>query len=136
MYALDTNTLIYFFRDQGHIAKHLLGLPPAEIAIPAVVLYELAVGIAKSNAPDKRQQQLSELVALTTILPFETRAARESADIRAQLESAGQPIGPMDTLIAGTARAHRAILVTRNIKEFSRVPNLQIENWYKTGRSR
>ncbi len=54
MYALDTNTVIYFFKDKGHVAQHLFSLPPHEIALPSVVLYELEVGIAKSTSPEKR----------------------------------------------------------------------------------
>ncbi len=70
MYALDTNTVIYFFKNNGHVAEHLFSLPPHEIALPAVVLYELEVGIAKSTAPEKRRAQLKELLTVVRVLPF------------------------------------------------------------------
>ena len=70
MYALDTNTVIYFFKNSGHVAEHLFSLPPHEIALPAVVLYELEVGIAKSTAPEKRRAQLNELLTVVRVLPF------------------------------------------------------------------
>lgn len=130
VYALDTNTLIYFFRDQGKVARNLLEMAPARIAIPAIVLFELETGIAKSSEPKKRIKQLAELTDVVRVLPFDQNAARESARIRAFLETRGEPIGPMDTLIAGTALAAGATLVTRNVSEFERVPGLRTANWY------
>ncbi|MFA9462239.1 type II toxin-antitoxin system VapC family toxin [Thiohalorhabdus methylotrophus] len=130
MFALDTNTLIYFFKGQGRVAERLLAQPPAQIAIPMLVVYELEVGIAKSTSPERRRAQLGELLDAVTLLPFDRQAASAAADIRAALETAGQPIGPLDTLIAGTAVAHGATLVTRDVNEFARVRQLSIENWY------
>ena len=98
--------------------------------MPTVVNYELEYGITKSSAPKKRQQQLEELCSLVTVLPFGRTEAKVTADIRAKLEKKGTPIGPHDLLIAGTTLANSAVLVTNNIKEFSRVPKLQIENWF------
>jgi tRNA(fMet)-specific endonuclease VapC len=129
MFALDTNTLIYFFKGQSKVSDRLLGVPPRDIAIPAVVLYELEVGIAKSTKTTQRRRQLDALTALVSILPFHSAAAKRSAEVRAVLESAGIPIGPMDTLIAGTALSHGAILVTHNTAEFSRVKGLQLQDW-------
>ena len=130
MYVLDTNTLIYFFKGSGNVAEQLLSLPPTDLAIPAVVLYELYVGIAKSNNPAKRKKQLDEFVSLARVIGFDDKEALCAAQIRADLELKGTPIGPCDTLIAGTALAHQAILVTHNTAEFSRVNKLQLEDWF------
>lgn len=130
MFVLDTNTLIYFFKGMGQVPEKLLAHSPKEIGIPAVVLYELEVGLAKSAQPEKRRQQLAEMLAVMTILPFGAVEARQTAQIRATLEQTGEPIGPYDLLIAGTALAHNHILVTHNVKEFSRVAGLQLEDWY------
>lgn len=130
MYLLDTNTLICFFKGMGDVAEHLLRVPPKEIAVPSIVLFELETGIAKSTAPSKRRAQLREFVALTQVVPFDEGAARESAAIRADLERRGQPIGPFDLLIAGTALSRKATLVTRNLDEFQRIKKLSLENWY------
>ncbi len=130
MYVLDTNTLIYFFKGMGDVADKLLTTPPKEIAIPSVVLYELEYGIAKSNSPEKRQAQLNEFCSVVEVLPFNNKEAHCSALIRASLEKKGTPIGPYDLLIAGTAVANHGILVTNNTKEFDRVPDLKLENWY------
>ena len=129
-FALDTNTLISFFKGMGRVAENLLARQPAEIAIPAVVLFELEVGIAKSSSPDKRREQMDELLSVVTVLPLGAAEAREAAAIRAGLESHGTPIGPLDTLIAGTARAHSATLVTHNLDEFERVPELRCTDWF------
>ncbi len=130
MVVPDTNTLIYFFKGQGKVAERLLRIPPGELALPAVVLYELEVGIAKSNAPQRRRAQLDELLTWVEILPFGPMESRCAAWIRADLERRGEPIGPMDILIAGTAFAHDALLITRNVGEFGRIAGLRLENWY------
>ena len=130
MYALDTNTVIYFFKGMGRVGGQLLATPPSKVVLPAVVLYELEVGIAKSSSAKKRRAQLDQLLRSISILPFAREQARASAEIRARLERLGTPIGPLDTLIAGTALQAGATLVTRNVEEFGRVPNLSTENWY------
>lgn len=126
----DTNTLIYYFKGQGRVAERLWQIPPGELALPAAVLYELEVGIAKSNAPERRRAQLDGLLAWVVVIPFGVLESRHAARIRAALEQRGEPIGPIDTLIAGTALAHDALLITRNLREFGRIPGLRLENWY------
>lgn len=130
MYALDTNSVIYFFKGLGNIAERLLETPPREIALPSVVLYELEVGLAKSGNPTRRRNQLEELLSVVELLPFGKTEARASAKLRSDLELRGTPIGPMDLLIAGTALSHGAVLVTRNVREFERVAGLRVEDWY------
>lgn len=130
MYVLDTNTLIYFFKGMGNVAQRLLAQSPQDIAIPAIVLYELEPGIAKSSQPKKRQKQLATLTSQMQVLPFAITEAQTAAHIRANLEKKGTPIGEYDTLIAATALAQRATLVTHNTQEFSRVPKLTIEDWF------
>lgn len=130
MFALDTNTLIYFFKGQVRVAERLLAQPPNRIAIPTLVVYELEVGIAKSTSPERRTDQLAELLDSVTLLTFDRQAAAAAAGIRAELEAIGRPIGPLDTLIAGTAAAHGATLVTRNTGEFARIDRLSVEDWH------
>jgi len=131
MYTLDTNTLIYFFKGQGEVSKHMLNIPPEQITISAIVQYEIETGIAKSLHPEKRQHQFRELTNIIDVLSFDTKAAEHSAAARAYLEKAGTPIGPYDILIAGTALANNKILVTHNTREFNRIPNLRIEDWWE-----
>lgn len=130
MYALDTNSLIYFFKGLGRVGARLLSVPPGEVALPAIVLFEIETGLAKSTSPERRRKQLDELLDVVRLLPFGAKEARAAATARAALERAGQQVGPFDVLIAGTALSHRATLVTRNVREFSRVPGLAVEDWY------
>lgn len=130
MYVLDTNTLIDFFRGDGRVAERLLATSPADVALPAVVVYELETGIAKSSDSARRRSQLDQMLRVVTVLPFGVEEAKAAAGLRARLESEGTPIGPLDTLIAGTALAHRGVLVTRNVREFGRVAGLTVEDWY------
>ena len=130
MFALDTNSLIYFFKGMGRVAERLLATAPSEVALPTVARYELEVGIAKSRMPNKRRAQLDEMLGVIRLLPFDRQAAEASARIRAELEALGKPIGPIDTLIAGTALATGATLVSHNVKEFRRVPGLRVIDWF------
>lgn len=130
MFVLDTNTVIYFFKGRGNVAQNLLAQSPNDIFVPTIVLYELEVGLAKSQAPQKRRRQLKTLLNTIKIVPFGEKEARVTAQIRANLEQLGTPIGPYDTLIAGTAVANGAILITHNTAEFQRVGNLQLQDWF------
>jgi tRNA(fMet)-specific endonuclease VapC len=130
MYVLDTNTLIYYFKGMGQVAQNLLACSPKDIGLPTVVLFELSVGILKSTSPGKRTRQLEQLSDVVNILSFGRNEAQFAAGIRADLEAKGLPIGPYDILIAATALSHNGILVTHNTQEFSRINNLQLEDWY------
>jgi len=130
MYILDTNSVIYFFKGMGEIATNLFKHSPKDIFIPSIVIYELEVGIAKSNNPAKRKQQLDKLLSNINILDFSPKEAKASANIRAALESKGTPIGPIDTLIAGYAKANNLTLVTHNTKEFNRVDGIEVVDWF------
>ena len=130
MYILDTNTLIYFFKGVGDVARNLLSVSPQEVGIPSIVLFELEYGIAKSTSPRKRMKQLEEMCSIVSVLPFSEKQAKAAALLRSQLDKKGTPIGPYDVLIAGTVLSYQAVLVTNNTKEFKRVPKLKTENWF------
>lgn len=130
MFFLDSTTLIYFFKGEGNVAERLLSEPPYNIALPVIVLYELKVGILKSASPRRRMQQLEELRRHVNIFGVGEKEAEAAAEIRAELEMAGERIGPCDVLIAGITRANGGTLVTRNLREFQKVPNLQVTDWY------
>jgi tRNA(fMet)-specific endonuclease VapC len=130
VYALDTNSVIHFFQGKGQVAARLLAVPPSDVGVPAIVLYEIEVGIGRSASPERRRRQLADLVAVVRVLPFGPGDARAAARLRMQLEHAGTPIGPLDTLIAGTALHHHATLVTHNVGEFARVEGLSVEDWF------
>lgn len=130
MYCLDTNTVIYFFKQHGQVAQALLSKSPRDIHLPAIVVFEIEFGIAKAAVPDKRRQQWNTFLEQVRILPFNKREAITAAALRADLERTGQPIGPYDVLIAATALANKLVLVTHNTREFGRVEYLTVEDWY------
>ena len=130
MFVLDTNTLIYFFRGIGNVSEVLLQVPPKDVALPSIVVYELEVGIRKSTSPEKRARQLSALVSTVNVLPFGLQEAKTAAQIRVDLEKMGKPIGGYDVLIAAIAITNGAILVTHNAQEFERIRQLRVEDWY------
>lgn len=129
MILLDTNICIYLInnRPAGVLARfraHRAG----EIGVSSVVAAELAFGVAKSGSARNRGA-LDMFLAPLDILPFDERCVWTYADLRAELERRGQPIGSLDTMIAAHALALDATLVTNNMREFSRVAGLRLENW-------
>lgn len=130
MYLLDTNILIYFFKNQGRVTEYLANLSPDNIYISSITLFELYTGIAKSTMPQKREQQLKQLLSQINVITFNETSAQIAAIIRTDLERKGTPIGVLDILIASTALANNLILVTHNTKEFSRINQLTIVDWY------
>ena len=129
-YLLDTNTVVFLFKGQGQVGPRLLATLPGDVALPAVVVYELEVGAALSKSPARRKDQFAALLEAVRVIPFGRAEAAVAAEIRADLERRGEGIGPLDTLIAGTALANRATLVTHNPREFGRVRGLRVEDWY------
>lgn len=130
MYVLDTNTLIYFFKGKGKVAQKMFRKAPSDIGVPAIVMYELQTGIAKSTSSKKRIRQLDSLLESVEVLHFSVKEAKAAAIIRAQLEKRGTPIGPYDVLIAGTAMACQGTLVSHSLTEFNRVTGLKTVDWY------
>ena len=133
MLILDSNTISYYFRGAPHVVPRLQALSPAEIGVPAIVEYELRYGLLRlpPEAANPRLAALAALLRPMQVLPFDSECAVHAARLRADLEAAGTPIGPHDTLIAATALRYQATLVTRNVREFARVPGLQWLNWHQ-----
>ncbi len=131
-YVLDSNAWIAYMRGKdalvvGRVNAH----PPADLALSTIVFGELSYG-AYHSVPGNVTQNLLKVERLQRtypILPFGEACADEYGQILAYLSSIGEKIGPKDTQIAATARAHNLILVTHNTDEFNRVPGLKIEDW-------
>lgn len=131
-YMLDTNICIYAIKHKTEtVIKSFLSHVPEEMCISAVTYAELMYGVEKSMAIEKNRIALSLFLSPLTILEFQASAAEEYGKVRAELESKGMPIGPMDLLIAGHARSEGLILVTNNTREFCRVEGLVVEDWTK-----
>ena len=129
-YMLDTNICIYAIKNKPEkVVDELEKHNPSDVCISSITYAELVHGIEKSSMTEKNRLALSTLLANIEILDFDANAADCYGKIRDDLEKKGTPIGPLDTMIAGHARSLGYTLVTNNIKEFSRVSNLLVENW-------
>ncbi|HLH04304.1 MAG TPA: type II toxin-antitoxin system VapC family toxin [Bryobacteraceae bacterium] len=128
MKLLDSNVLIHFVKGRPAVVSRLLAENPQTVAVPAIVAYELEYGMLKS-ARSRTRAVVSRLLAEFEHVPFDRAAAHEAARLRVDLESKGSVIGSLDLLIAGTALSLGAVLATSNVKEFSRIRDLRIEDW-------
>ena len=129
-YLLDTNAWIKILNQApSPIKNKLLVTNPSDIALCSVVKSELYFGAYKSLRKNKNLDLLNILFAQFNSLLFDDAAAEICGNIRAQLAMLGTPIGSYDLQIAGIAIANNLILVTHNIKEFSRITGLRIEDW-------
>ena len=129
-YMLDTNICIYVIKHKPvTVFQKLQNINPEDVCISSVTYAELVHGVEKSIAVEKNRLALSMLLANMEILDFDVDAADCYGKIRAGLEKNGTPIGPLDMMIAGHAQSLGYTVVTNNVKEFSRVSALKIENW-------
>ncbi|HUH87182.1 MAG TPA: type II toxin-antitoxin system VapC family toxin [Pusillimonas sp.] len=126
-FLLDSNAVIGLLKGQEKFSKRLRRHRPAEFGLPCVVAHELYYGAYKSLHV---AQNLSRLDALPfQVIEFDREDALLAAKLRASLSAAGTPIGPYDVLIAGQALSRGLTLITRNTREFRRVPDLKTEDW-------
>lgn len=132
MLILDSNTISYYFRGDPQVVPRLQAVRPGNLGVPAIVEYELRYGLMRlpQEAAAPRLAALAQFLRPVQVLPFDAECAALAASVRVSLEAAGTPIGPHDTLIAATALRHQATLITRNVREFSKVPGLQWLNWH------
>jgi tRNA(fMet)-specific endonuclease VapC len=131
-YMLDTSTCIYIIkRKPADVIGRFRQVRISEVSISSITLSELEYGVMKSSKPEQNQLALAQFVAPMEILPYNDEAAQDYGTLRFYLEKHGTPIGSLDMLISAHALSTRSILVTNNVKEFKRVPNLKIENWVK-----
>lgn len=134
MYMIDSNIFIDFLRGKNSEALKLLRQSDANLfKVPSVVKAELLVGALKSQDPVRSRLKVESLLLPFEVVPFDDICANQYARIRANLESEGRTIGSNDYMIAACALAHSAILVTNNVREFKRIPDLAIENWVEVG---
>lgn len=130
MYMLDTNILVDFMRGRSRLIYDNLRASDASLfEVPIVVKAELLLGAEKANNPERERHKVETLLFPYKVVPFDDECAYQYARIRATLEKEGNTIGSNDYLIAASALARSAILVTNNADEFKRVPGLSVEEW-------
>jgi tRNA(fMet)-specific endonuclease VapC len=127
---LDTNTCIALIKRKPERAlRRFDRLSAGDVGISTITLAELCYGIAKSQHVERNKLALEEFLLPMEISDFDESAAAAYGQVRAALEGAGRPIGPLDTQIGAHALSLRAILVTNNTSEFRRINGLRVENW-------
>ena len=131
-YMLDTNILVYVLnarpRHEAVIAR-FDGESPEDLVVSSITLAELRYGIEKSQRRENNRRALDRVLRALNVVAFDAKAAQAYGAVRATLEATGQPVGPLDTLIAAHALALEVTLVTSNLREFSRIRGLRVESW-------
>lgn len=127
---LDTNICIYIIKKRPlSVLNRFSTIPRDEICISVVTLAELRYGVEKSSSKRFNQRILDDFLLRLTVLSWDEDAAMQYGRIRTILENKGLPIGNMDLLISAHALSQKHILVSNNLGEYERVPDLRYENW-------
>ena len=131
-YLLDTNTCIYIIkRSPEQVMLRFKRLRVGDVGVSAITVCELQFGVSNSSQPEKNQRALTEFLGPLEILDFPAAASVVYGEIRTHLQRAGTPVGRYDLLLAAHALQRELTLVTNNVREFLRVPDLRTENWIK-----
>jgi len=130
MYLLDTNIISYWMRGDKIVIGRIKKKAPSDLSLSTITLAEILYGIEKSPLKKKeRRLKIKQISSLLDLYPFDEAAAGKYSIIRAQLEREGMMISERDTQIASIAMANKLTVVTHNVKEFSRIGKLKVEDW-------
>lgn len=128
-YLLDTNIVIYVIKQRPLAVRTKFNEQAGRMAISAITLSELMHGAEKSARPVANLAVVEDFCSRLEVLAYPAKASAHYGSIRATLERAGTPIGVNDLHIAAHARCEGLTVVSNNMREFERVPALQVENW-------
>lgn len=131
-YLLDTNIAIYVIKRRPPAVVDIFNRYAGQIAVSSITVAELCYGVEKSAYPARNEKTLQDFLSRLIVLPYTEKAAVHFGNIRALLSKSGQLIGENDLHIAAHARSESLVLVTNNLREFSRVEGLRLENWIAT----
>src|SRR5437762_4986580 len=129
VFLLDTDTCIYALKQNENVLQQLLSTQREDVLVSVITEAELRTGAAKSSSPTKTLHLIENFLGPLTLVDFTSEDAIAYAAVRAKLERAGTPIGPLGILIASQAVARKLTLVSNNEREFRRVAGLAVENW-------
>jgi tRNA(fMet)-specific endonuclease VapC len=127
-YLLDTDSVSFALRGQGEVAARIRAEKPSDLSISAITVAELRYG-ADRKGSRKLHRLIDTFAGAIEVASFDESAAVEFGRIGSLLADRGTPIGEFDVLIAAHAVALRRTLVTNNLRHFSKVPGLSLENW-------
>jgi len=128
-YMLDTNIVIYVIKRRPVEVLGIFNRHVGQMCISSITLAELLHGAEKSARIEHNLAVVEDFVSRLSVMKYDTKAASQYGDIRANLERKGTSIGVNDLHIAGHARSQALTLVTNNIAEFERVEGLRLANW-------
>lgn len=124
---LDTDILVDALRGRGAARDRLAEASPDDFRVSSVAVAELAYGARLAREPARADLAWRTLLEPLEVVPFDAAAAERHAELRLALRSS--PIGERDLIVAATALAHGLVIVTRNVREFGRVPGVRVESW-------
>jgi tRNA(fMet)-specific endonuclease VapC len=127
-YLLDTDSVSFALRGHGDVGARIQACKPSDLCMSAITLAELRYG-ADRKGSRKLHRLIDTFVSAIEVVSFDEAAAAEFGRIGSMLADRGTPIGEFDVLIAAHASVLRCTLVTNNVRHFSKVPGLSIENW-------
>jgi len=129
-YLLDTDICSYIIRKRPKsVIEKFKSIPLGDIGISVITMCEFESGIPGSSNPEKLRTAIDTFLSPFSIVEFHQSDAQAFGKIDHYLQSKGIPIGDMDTLIASQALSRELILITNNVKHYSRVPGLKYESW-------
>ena len=130
-YCFDTDVISATIRPAPplHLLRRLATVPPAEQFTTSITVAELIYGARRAGREALTARVEAVVRGAQTVLPFDTVAARRFGVLKAELESRGEPLAEPDLRIAAIVLSRDLTLVTRNVRHFSRVPGLAVENW-------
>jgi tRNA(fMet)-specific endonuclease VapC len=130
-YLLDTNTASYVIKGNfPRVRERLLRVPMAEVGISAVTEAELRFGVARKPEAIRLKTAVDEFLLRVEALPWDSAASEQYAQVRAELERSGKPMGNLDLMIAAHALSAQLVLVTHD-HVFRRIKRLKVEDWTK-----
>lgn len=127
-YLLDTDSVSYALRGQGGVGSRIISQRPSELGISSITLAELRFG-ANRRRSRKLHRLIDTFISAVEVAPFDQAAAAEFGKLGSALAARGTPIGDFDVLIAAHAISLECVLVTNNLRHFSRVQGLEVESW-------
>jgi tRNA(fMet)-specific endonuclease VapC len=126
---LDTDTVSFALRGQGNVGAQILDHRPSELCVSAITVAELRYGCSRRKS-SRLDQLVDNFIGNIAVMPFDETCANNFGRIASALTEKGTPIGDLDALIASHAMTLGIVLVTNNVKHFSRVPGLKVANWF------
>ena len=132
MYLLDTNIISEFVKKKP--SKNLIdkvgAVPSASLYTASICVMELRYGALRMPGRADLWGNIEQrIISKLTILDFAYREAIKAAEVLRDLHAAGEPVGIEDVMIAAIALTNSLVVVSANTKHFSRIADLQLENW-------